>query len=105
MQKIKAIILLVIIIIFFYYTTAIGILLPEKNLNFEFQDLKSNDKVYVLISEDLLNYNLEHEIEHEKNTTATTGLITQESYKKIKDFYTNKDYIGYANYYNRKCRL
>lgn len=101
MKKKSIILSIIIVLIAMLSGISKAALLPEKTLNIEFKNLNENSKIYVLISEDLLNYNLEHEIENEKDVPDLDGLVNQESYKKIKELYANHDYIGYANYYVR----
>ena len=101
MKKKSVIFSIILVLIAMLSGISKAALLPEKTLNIEFKNLNENSKIYVLISEDLLNYNLEHEIENEKDVPDLDGLVNQESYKKIKELYANHDYIGYANYYVR----
>ena len=75
-----------------------GILLPSKYLNIKFKNLDNNSKIYILISEDLLNYNLEKEIAYEKENASTEERVTNDSIGKIEEFYNNHDYLGYVNY-------
>lgn len=68
---------------------------PEKDINFKVENLTRGCEVYLLIPNELLNYNLEKFIE---NNIENNFLIPKQKAEVLKKLFDNKDYLGYFNF-------
>lgn len=69
--------------------------IPEKNINFKVENLTIGCEVYLLLPNELFSYNIEKFI---NNNLENNYNIQKEKAEKIKEYYDNKDYLGYIEY-------
>lgn len=72
-----------------------GIKIPEKNINLKVENLTRGSKVYLLLSENLIKYNIQRFVD---NNLENTYSIQAQKAAKIKSFLDNSDYFGYVEY-------
>ena len=73
-----------------------AIQMPEDNINLKIENLTRGTKVYLLLSENLLKYNMEKYISNNLNNPY---IIEAEQAEELQKYLNNKDYVGYVNYY------
>ena len=100
MYKKKIYIIILLLVIFFLnfsISHAIeAITVPETDINLRIINLTKGCKVYLLLSTDLLKYNLEKFI---NNNLDNPYELEDEEAHDLQDFLNNEDYIGYLNYF------
>ncbi len=102
MLKYKSLSLLIIIFILINLlfnnislaTEAISV--PEKNINLKIENLTEGCKIYLLLSENLLKYNMEQFISNNINNVYTQE---EEKAQKLDELLRNSDYTGYVKYF------
>lgn len=70
---------------------------PETDINLKIENLTRGCKIYLLLSENLLKYNLEKFI---NNNTENPYLMEAEEAEDLQNFLNNADYLGYIDYFN-----
>ena len=73
-----------------------AITVPEDNINLKIENLTRGCNVYLLLSENLLKYNMEKFI---SNNTNNPYSIQAEEAEDLRAFLANNDYVGYVNYF------
>ena len=96
MRKKITFIILILILLVNFTNVVYAIDIPENDINLRIENLTRGCKIYLLLPENLLKYNMEKFISNNINNS-----YTQESQKaqKLQEFLDNKDYVGYVNYY------
>ena len=74
-----------------------SIKVPEININLKIENLTKGCKTYVLLSEDLLKYNMNKFIE---NNLENPYIVQAQEARTLKKFLDSKDYFGYVEYFN-----
>ena len=69
--------------------------IPEKDINFKVLNLTRGCECYLLLPNELLNYNLEKFI---NNNIENQYEVQKKKAQDLKKFYDEKDYIGYIEY-------
>lgn len=95
-NKVFKIILLVPIIIFILSISIFAITIPEKDINLKIENLTAGCKVYLLLPENLLKYNMERYISNNKDNPYT---LEAEKSDLIEDYLNEGDYLGYIEYF------
>ena len=73
-----------------------SIQVPETNINLKINNLTRGCNVYILLSENLLRYNMEKFI---NNNLDNPHEIEAKEAQKVKNFLDKNDYLGYIEYY------
>ncbi len=100
MLKKKIYVIVILVVILFlnlnisYAIEAITV--PETDINLRIINLTRGCKVYLLLSTDLLKYNLEKFI---SNNLDNPYELEDEEAHDLQDLLNNEDYIGYLNYF------
>lgn len=97
----KIIALIISIIIIFCITCnnvwAIeAITVPETDINLKIENLTRGSKVYILIPNELLKYNMEKFISNNRNNPYE---IEAKEAEELQKFLDKEDYVGYVNYF------
>ena len=98
-SKIFKIIFCMLILINIIFNVSFGIeaiTVPEDNINLKIENLTRGCNVYLLLSENLLKYNMEKFI---SNNTNNPYSIQAEEAEDLRAFLANNDYVGYVNYF------
>ncbi len=69
--------------------------IPEKDINFKIENLTMGSIVYLMIPNDLIDYNMSKFIE---NNIENEYTLQKQKAEKIKEYYDNKDYLGYIDF-------
>lgn len=69
--------------------------IPEKDINFKIDNLTLGCETYLMIPTNLFEYNMNKFIE---NNIENEFTIQKQKAEKIKEYYDNKDYLGYINF-------
>lgn len=70
---------------------------PEININLKIKNLTKGCKTYVLLSENLLKYNMNKFIE---NNLENPYIVQAQEARTLKKFLDSEDYFGYVEYFN-----
>lgn len=70
--------------------------IPEKDINLKIENLAPGARVYLLLPDELFNYNLEKFINNNINNDYD---VEKRKAEDLKKFYDEKDYIGYIEYF------
>lgn len=73
-----------------------AITVPETDVNLKITNLTRGCKVYLLLSTEMLKYNMEKFI---NNNTGNPYELEDEEAKSLKELLDNEDYIGYLEYF------
>ena len=73
-----------------------AITVPEKDINLKIENLTRGCKIYLLLSEDLLRYNMEQFINYNLNNVYQSEA---EKAQKIQNYLNESDYLGYVEYF------
>ena len=74
------------------------ITVPEDNINLKIENLTRGTKVYILLSEELLKYNMEKYINNNLNNPF---VVEAKKANEVQRYLNNQDYVGYVNYYKK----
>lgn len=92
----KKIVILIVIFFFFINIQALAITVPEKDINLKIKNLTPGCKVYLLLPENLLKYNLERFIANNKDNPYS---VEADEANKLEEFLNESDYLGYIDYF------
>ena len=95
-SKFLKIILSVLIIIYILSMSILAITVPEKDINLKINNLTAGCRVYLLLPENLLKYNMEKYITNNKNNPYT---LEAEKAELIENYLNEGDYLGYIEYF------
>ncbi len=95
-SKVLKIALLIPIIIFILSISIFSISIPEKDINLKIDNLTEGCKVYLLLPESLLKYNMERFISNNKDNPYT---LEAEKSALIENYLNDADYLGYIEYF------
>lgn len=99
MQK-KFITLAIFIVVFSIICSPVwaieAIAVPEVDINLKIENLTRGCKLYILIPENLLRYNMEKFISNNKDNPY---LVQAEEADELQEFLNKNDYVGYVNYF------
>ncbi len=73
-----------------------AITVPEKDVNLKIENLTRGCKIYLLLSEDLLKYNMEQFVNNNLNNVYQSEA---EKAQKIQTYLDKSDYLGYVEYF------
>lgn len=95
-SKILKVVLLILIIISILNISSFAITIPEKNINLTIKNLTPGCKVYILLPENLLKYNMERYIDNNKNNPYT---LEAEKAEELEKYLNKSDYLGYIEFF------
>ncbi len=95
-NKVLKIVPLILIIVFILSISIFAITIPEKDINLKINNLTEGCKVYLLLPENLLKYNMERFIDNNKDNPYT---MEAEKSAMIEDYLNESDYLGYIEYF------
>lgn len=95
-KRILSLIIVFFILINLIFNISYSISVPETDINLKIQNLTRGCNVYLLISENLLRYNMEKFINNNINNVYT---IEAKEAEELKKFLDKNDYLGYIDYF------
>lgn len=69
--------------------------IPEKDINLKIDNLTLGCEIYLMIPTNLFEYNMNKFVE---NNIENEYTIQKQKAEKVKEYYDNKDYLGYINF-------
>lgn len=98
-KRFLSIIILTIIFISIITSSVFAIDIPERDINLKIENLTRGCIVYMLLPEDLFNYNMQKFVD---NNLVNDFATEQRKAEKIKGYLDSKDYLGYIEYFKNE---